>query len=54
MGDLAGADARRINSQHRLVYQGLEETRTLKVLRRWSHHGVEKTHWVQVEGVPDE
>jgi toxin YoeB len=38
VGDLAGAYSRRINIQHRLVYQVLEEERTVKVLRLWSHY----------------
>ena len=38
VGDLAGAYSRRINIQHRLVYQILEETRTVKVLRGWTHY----------------
>jgi len=38
IGDLAGATSRRINIQHRLVYQILEETRTVKVLRGWTHY----------------
>lgn len=38
VGDLAGAYARRINIQHRLVYQVLEEDRVVKVLRLWSHY----------------
>ncbi len=38
VGDLAGAYSRRLNIQHRLVYQVLEETRTVKVLRMWSHY----------------
>jgi toxin YoeB len=38
VGDLAGAYSRRINIQHRLVYQILEEERTVKVLRMWSHY----------------
>ena len=37
LGDLSGAYARRINIQHRLVYQIYEE-RTVKVLRLWSHY----------------
>lgn len=37
IGDLAGAYSRRINIQHRLVYQVLEEERVVKVLRLWSH-----------------
>jgi len=36
VGDLAGACSRRINFQHRLVYQVLEEERVVKVLRLWS------------------
>ncbi len=38
IGDLAGAYSRRINIQHRLVYQVLEEERLVKVLRLWSHY----------------
>ncbi|TNH14683.1 Txe/YoeB family addiction module toxin [Halomonas sp. BL6] len=38
IGDLAGAYSRRINIQHRLVYQVLEEKRVVKVLRLWSHY----------------
>lgn len=38
VGDLAGAFSRRINIQHRLVYQVLEEERTVKVLRMWTHY----------------
>ena len=38
VGDLAGAYSRRINIQHRLVYQVLEEDRIVKVLRMWSHY----------------
>jgi toxin YoeB len=38
VGDLAGACLRRINIQHRLVYQVLEDSRTVKVLRMWTHY----------------
>ncbi len=38
VGDLAGAYSRRINIQHRLVYEILEEERIVKVLRLWSHY----------------
>lgn len=38
VGDLAGAYSRRINIQHRLVYQVLEHERTVKVLRMWTHY----------------
>lgn len=38
VGDLAGAFSRRINIQHRLVYQVLNEQRVVKVLRMWSHY----------------
>ena len=38
VGDLAGAYSRRINIQHRLVYQVLEDDRVVKVLRLWSHY----------------
>lgn len=38
IGDLAGACSRRINIQHRLVYQVLEDEQVVKVLRLWSHY----------------
>lgn len=38
VGDLAGACSRRINIQHRLVYQVQEDIRTVKVLRMWTHY----------------
>ncbi len=38
IGDLAGAYSRRINIQHRLVYQVLEDERVVKVLRLWSRY----------------
>jgi toxin YoeB len=38
VGDLAGAYSRRINIQHRLVYEVLAEQNTVKVLRMWSHY----------------
>jgi Txe/YoeB family toxin of toxin-antitoxin system len=38
VGDLAGAYSRRINIQHRLVYQVLEKEKSIKVLRLWSHY----------------
>jgi len=38
VGDLAGAYSRRINIQHRLVYQVLEQEKLVKVLRLWSHY----------------
>jgi Txe/YoeB family toxin of toxin-antitoxin system len=38
VGDLAGACSRRININHRLVYQVLNDIRTVKVLRMWTHY----------------
>ncbi len=38
LGDLQGAYSRRINIQHRLVYQVLEDTREVRVLRLWTHY----------------
>ena len=38
VGDLRGAFSRRINIQHRLVYQVLGDQRIVKVLRMWSHY----------------
>lgn len=38
IGDLAGAYSRRINIQHRLVYQVLQAEGVVKVLRLWTHY----------------
>ena len=38
LGDLAGAYSRRINIQHRLVYQVFEKEKMVKVLRMWTHY----------------
>ena len=38
VGDLAGAYSRRINIQHRIVYQILEDEQTVKVIRMWTHY----------------
>ncbi len=38
IGDLSGAFSRRINIQHRLVYQVLDEERIVKVIRMWTHY----------------
>ncbi|MGE0111682.1 Txe/YoeB family addiction module toxin [Aquabacterium sp.] len=38
VGDLSGAYSRRINIQHRLVYEVLTDEHTVKVLRMWSHY----------------
>jgi len=38
LGDLSGAYSRRINIQHRLVYQVLESEKTVKVIRMWTHY----------------
>jgi Txe/YoeB family toxin of toxin-antitoxin system len=38
VGDLAGAYSRRINIQHRIVYQILEDEKTIKVIRMWTHY----------------
>ena len=39
VGDLEGAYSRRINIQHRLVYQILKKEKVVKVIRMWSHYG---------------
>jgi len=39
VGDLTGAYSRRINVQHRLVYQTYEAERVVKVIRLWTHYG---------------
>jgi toxin YoeB len=38
VGDLSGSYSRRISIQHRMVYQVLDGTRTVKVLRMWTHY----------------
>lgn len=38
VGDLSGAYSRRINIQHRLVYQVLAEIRMVKIMRMWTHY----------------
>ena len=38
VGDLSGAYSRRINIQHRIVYQIYENERTIKVIRLWTHY----------------
>jgi Txe/YoeB family toxin of toxin-antitoxin system len=38
VGDLSGACSRRINIQHRLVYQILEDSQTVKVIRMWTYY----------------
>ena len=38
MGDLSGAYSRRINIQHRLVYQVLDKIKTVKIIRMWPHY----------------
>jgi len=38
IGDLSGAYSRRINIQHRLVYEVIEDQHTIKVLRMWTHY----------------
>ena len=38
VGDLEGACSRRINIQHRLVYQVLEDEKAVKILRMWTHY----------------
>ena len=38
VGDLSGAYSRRINIQHRLVYQVLESEKGVKILRLWTHY----------------
>jgi toxin YoeB len=38
IGDLSGAYSRRINIQHRLVYQIMDDERAVKVIRMWTHY----------------
>jgi toxin YoeB len=38
VGDLSGAYSRRINIQSRLVYQVLEDIKTVKIIRMWTHY----------------
>lgn len=38
LGDLLGAYSRRINIQHRLIYQVYEKEKTIKIIRMWTHY----------------
>ena len=38
VGDLAGACSRKINIQHRIVYQILNDIKTVKIIRMWTHY----------------
>ena len=38
VGDLQGLNSRRINIQHRLVYQVLDEEKTVKIVSLWTHY----------------
>ena len=38
LGDLSGAYSRRINIQHRIVYQVYEDQKTVKIIRMWTHY----------------
>ncbi|NJL62581.1 MAG: Txe/YoeB family addiction module toxin [Methylacidiphilales bacterium] len=38
VGDLSGAYSRRINIQHRLVYEVIESEQTVKIIRMWTHY----------------
>ena len=38
VGDLTGTFSRRINIQHRLIYQVLDDIKTVKVIRMWTHY----------------
>jgi Txe/YoeB family toxin of toxin-antitoxin system len=38
LGDLAGAFSRRINIQHRIVYQILDDEKVVKIIRMWTHY----------------
>jgi toxin YoeB len=38
VGDLSGAYSRRINIHHRLIYEIVEEARTVKIIRMWTHY----------------
>lgn len=38
VGDLSGAYSRRINIQHRLIYEVLDDIKTIKIIRMWTHY----------------
>jgi len=38
VGDLSGAYSRRINIQHRIIYQIYKERKTIKIVRMWTHY----------------
>ncbi|MCK9216112.1 MAG: Txe/YoeB family addiction module toxin [Rhodoferax sp.] len=39
VGDLAGAYSRRINIQHRMVYEVFTQEKAVRILRMWTHYG---------------
>ncbi len=39
VGNLSGADSRRINIKHRIVYQVRDKDKVVRILRMWSHYG---------------
>jgi Txe/YoeB family toxin of toxin-antitoxin system len=38
LGDMTGAYSRRISLQHRLLYQGIEDKKIVKIIRMWTHY----------------
>jgi len=38
VGDLAGAYSRRLNIQHRIIYQVIADEKTVKIIRMWTHY----------------
>lgn len=38
LGDISGAYSRRINIHHRLIYQVLDDIKTVKIIRMWTHY----------------
>ncbi len=38
VGDLNGAYSRRINVQHRLIYEVIKDEKTIKIIRMWTHY----------------
>lgn len=52
VGDLKGSYSRRINIQHRIVYQVYEKEKVVKVIRMWTHYGEWKPNRVAGSGHP--
>ena len=52
VGNLSGAYSRRINIQHRVVYQVFDTEKAVKILRKWTHYECARRSWHKQAGEP--